>query len=253
MCTLKRRLLSTFGFFYLILSSSSLWATATFNFNNNILDLPVVSVAGVGNFRAKLVYDGTNFTLTESDIASSTAVANESVPASFSNATGKVSIPLLEVKFTDGQVQEYSAELALIPGTDPLVFLASSSSFAADISKAQFEVIAPKCFVGEKSHNQLLTCIGKQLNKQGHYKKCKKFTGPDKYICIADLLSTQDWVQALVGSVDSSGAYPVFCCKSGACPYQNHLGSCGYCMLGCDIAGSKECKEKVDKTQCIEE
>lgn len=122
MITLLKTRVSLVSLFFLLFSVPSVWATATFDFSTNILNLPVVSVPGSGDYQASLLFNGQNFTLSKAVLSSSSDIDNETMPASFFSDTGVLTIPLVDIKFVDGSVMPYSAELLLVAGSSPLVF-----------------------------------------------------------------------------------------------------------------------------------
>ena len=128
-----------------------------------------------------------------------------------------------------------------------LMLLLFNQTVIASFRKTTVESAVQNCSAENSDMLAMKICVGKQLSTQMSVPACKEMSGDNQYYCIGDQVTKESWFNDLV---TSSGAYPVFCCKSGACP-TDHLGSCGYCMLYCSLHHSHDCKKKVDKNACI--
>lgn len=98
---------------------------ANFSFEDSVLHLPFVNVPGLGVFDVDLTLTDAatlEFTLIKAD----TTPMGTATPAEFSNETGVLTLPSVEV--LEGSVATmYRIEMALVPASDPMRFVITSA------------------------------------------------------------------------------------------------------------------------------
>ena len=103
-------------------------AVATYEDSTKRLEIPVVEVPGLGNFQVGMVLDGAEFVLTDAvEIAVGSGGDGEE-PSVYSLAEEILHIPLVNVILSGGVVVPYSAELTLVPLSDPMRFVLTAAT-----------------------------------------------------------------------------------------------------------------------------